>query len=182
MLQAADKDAYALPFPSFRHSVIPSLPALLQSGAGLTELGAFPTVGEVCALRGFDGLDAAGVIRLQENATAVFLLNQRQIVAVECEHGVLLGERINVQPKERRDGFRLALDKRDISRHTAARAATLASEFMSHSHSLSFFATDETGIFVLIFLTTMDTTGCTTDTIFFFVSIVKTIVSIVVKT
>ena len=64
--------------------------------AGLAELGAFPLEGEGFALLGFDGLDAAGVIRLQENATAVFLFNQRQIFTVECECGVAFGERIHV--------------------------------------------------------------------------------------
>ena len=64
--------------------------------AGLAELGAFPSVGEVFTLLGLDRLDAASIVLLQENTTAIFLFNQRQIFTVECELGVTFGERIHV--------------------------------------------------------------------------------------
>ena len=57
-------------------SVLSARNLAMKGWAGLAELRAFPLGGETLALPGFDGLDAAGVVFLQENATAVFLLYQ----------------------------------------------------------------------------------------------------------
>ena len=43
----------------------------------MPEFGAFPLGGKAFALPGLDGLDAAGVVVLQKNATAVFVLDER---------------------------------------------------------------------------------------------------------
>ena len=95
---------------------------------------AAPEERETFALRGFDRLDAAGVIGLEEDATSVLAFSQRKSAAIPCQARERLGERVHVHPQKRCDGFRLVGFERDITGHLTACAATSASECRGIDH------------------------------------------------
>lgn len=94
----------------------------------MLKLFAAPKKREAAALRGFDRLNFAGVVRLQKDAATVRSFSQRQSFAVDCDPGVLLCERISVQAQKSGDRLRLAGFESYISRHPAAGAAAQTSK------------------------------------------------------
>ena len=99
--------------------------SLGERGADLFELFGFPLEGEAFALRGLDGLDAAGVVVLNKDAAPVRPLDQGEVVAIAGDDGILLSEGIDIETQKSCDRLRLARLKRDIPWHAAAGAAAL---------------------------------------------------------
>ncbi|OGV72877.1 MAG: hypothetical protein A3K19_32470 [Lentisphaerae bacterium RIFOXYB12_FULL_65_16] len=105
------------------------LPAALRrfhGRAGGLQVRHGPSGWEVAALAGFDGVDAASVIRAEEHAGAIILFDERQIAAARCQSGVSVCKLFGRNAKVRSDGVDLVTANNDIAGPAAAGTALLA--------------------------------------------------------
>lgn len=83
-------------------------------------------MGEILALLGFYGLDAAGIVRLQHDAGAIRGINERKPAAIALQVAELVDESHLIHAQVSRNGGNIVICQADIALPPAAGTAALA--------------------------------------------------------
>lgn len=83
-------------------------------------------MGEILALLGFYGLDAAGIVRLQHDAGAIRGINERKPAAIALQVAELVDEGHLIHPQICSNGGDVVICQADIALPPAAGTAALA--------------------------------------------------------